>query len=97
VRNTNRLEEERAYWRRAHEHGKAAFVLRTTCAIGSIATLLTYPIRRMHIVHSGMLLIFLASSVLCFAIGYLISELVWRRGLRLTDETSRKYVDGHLQ
>jgi hypothetical protein len=85
--DSNRLQEERQIWLRAQKHGKIPFIFSRTFAIGSVLSLFIYPIRR-HYAHENPhgLMIFVLSCILCLFLGYLTSELAWRRGLRLINE-----------
>ena len=85
--DSGRLQEERTIWQHYQKHGKVPFMLRTTFGVGGISTLLIYPIQS-HYGHQNRhaMMIFVFSNILCLILGYGISELAWRRGLRLTAE-----------
>jgi hypothetical protein len=85
----HRLQEERSAWRRVQERGKTSFLFRTTIATSSVGFSLTYLILRLHqIGRSHGLAILVLSYIACLALGYLISEHAWRRGIRLISQVS---------
>jgi hypothetical protein len=85
---SNRLRDESVIFRSQQKHGKLPFILRSTIGIGMLGIPLSYLIPKLLRLsrHSHALAIFVICSALCAAAGYLIGELSWRRGLRLTEE-----------
>jgi hypothetical protein len=87
--DSGRRQEERIIWQHHQKHGKMPFILRTAFAIASILSWLIYPIRSHYWHqnrHSMTIFVFVFSYLVCLILGYGISELAWRRGLRLTTE-----------
>jgi hypothetical protein len=86
--NSTRLKDERAQWLGTQKHGKTLFMLRTTITFACVLPLLIYPILRYSLQRPNRILPIVVSYVACLVIGYLGSELAWRRGIRLTKEPS---------
>lgn len=79
-----RQNREREYWSRVQEHGKVAFIFRTTASIGGVGTLFSYPICRIYVQGSRAMAIYVGCSILSLVVGYIVSERLWQRGVRLT-------------
>gem|GEM_PF-5856424 len=84
--DSNRVKEKRNIWLHTQKHGKASFMLRTTALVTCVLSLIIYPIFRCLPQRQNRSLLIVASYISCLVIGYLVSELAWRRGLRLANK-----------
>jgi hypothetical protein len=82
--DSSRLASERTSWVREQSRGKAPFMVRNTISFAALLSLLLFPILRNRPHGPNRILLVVVSYLLCFVLGYAGSELIWRRGLRLT-------------
>ena len=83
--SSNRIEKERAHWQSEQLRGKALFTA-PPLSFAALLSLLLYPILRYQLYGPNRTLLIVASYIFCLILGYVGSELVGRRGIRLTSK-----------
>lgn len=78
---SNRLEQERTYWVRDQKNGKALWIVRSTSSFAILLVLLARWLGHVYPLSQGERL---AGVVCSVVVAWLMSELWWRRGVRLT-------------
>jgi len=82
---------ERELWIERQRQGKKKFLLTSSAALGSLffffirTPLYFFALNGYNIGRSGRLFVLVIGVPLCFATGYWLSLMSWRRGVRLTN------------